>query len=324
MFGIYWNKAIQIGRKKQDLHSQHLSNAILGVICNGTTRLSDKETNLKAEFQNLIHPKKEHNHRFGTVNYLHPQNNLLANQGKGISHSISHRDSLVIKRSVAIEHPLLKSNFDTEDYSSGKIMLACTEEIQAQTPFLHTNALRDATYSMVSEGDIKKVNLLIRLTGFVDWLDANNPELLNSDNHVDAEYLFFWLVKCIQDNNGDVLSGLNKGLSMLNKYNVGGNCNILFSDGVGIYAYSNTSKNATNVRKISYKINRNVHNICSYVIKNCTETPGLDWTDVKEHNLYYFPTHGAIQVYANIDTNQYSDTKFKSGVNWACLSLLSC
>jgi hypothetical protein len=314
-------QAMHIGQKKFRLSTSYPVSSLMAVICNGTTHLTDKETNLGEEFHHLLYNKHESHEKYGIVSYQ--QAKSQANQPDEIIQSRQSYNRMV-KKSGNIDHHLTKSGFATEDFLNGKVLLACTQDSQTQTPYVFTDPLRDISYCMVADGVVGNSGLFMRLPGFIEWLDANCSEFLSSVNHDDAEYLFLWLIKCIQNCNHDVLAGLNKGLSMLNKYNIGGHFQLLFSNGAGLYAFSIMGGEAECQRKIAFKISRNIHNICSYTIRTCTETPGMGWTDIKEHNLYFFPTQGAMQVYANIDTNQYADSRFKTGLNWVCLSLLSC
>ncbi len=321
MFSSNWFRTMNFGRSNNKVNT-HLNCSILAVAFNGTTRLSDKTTNVYDDLQMLYNSKNHSYDEYGIISYI---DDISANPYRL---TISESDTYALESKDnyhSIKNRLASfQDFKQDEILNGKVILACTKRTASLSPYTFTDPLRNVTYTMVTDGEVEKNNLLLRLSGFVEWLDNNSPETLSSNTQDDIEYLFLWLVKSILQCNGDVLTGLHKGLSMLSKNNIGGHYNILFSDGNGVFAFSNNIKNSNVGNKLTYKISRNVHNIYCYVVKNCKETPELGWTDLKEHNLYYFPTHGAMQVYANIDTNQYSDTKFKAGVNWVCLSLLSC
>ena len=152
-----------------------------------------------------------------------------------------------------------------------------------------------------------------------------NPEYINSTDHTGGEYLFLWLVKIIKDHQGTVLSGLYKGLYALRLLSHQDNqINLFFSDGTGVFAYTNNIDPYGAVKHVmAYKISRTVDNICSYQIRSCKANPGIEWTVLKEHSLYYFPTQGAMQVFINIDCAQYADVHFRPVQNWACFSILA-
>ena len=308
MFTGKWLKAFNTGNRTDKVLINNTS-SLLAVIKNNLNQVSDSDNKLDEELSKLVSNRNEYYNKCRVVSYSN-KNQVLVYPIDTITKSLHQK-----AQDIGLNKEILQSS---------KITIACTTKSNSRTPFTFIDSLRDCTYSMISDGKVNKTNLLMRLTGFVEWLEQNRPETLSVDDIDDANYLFLWLVRNIQKCNGDVFSGLQKGLAMLNKSNVGGQFNLLFSDGNGVYAYTNINKVNEGDNKIAFNISRNVHNICSYSIKNCSEAPGLDWTIIKEHNLYYFPLQGAMQVYANIDNYQHPDTKFKTGVNWVCLSLISC
>jgi hypothetical protein len=306
-----WFKSKYFDNTKQK--SQVKSNcSTLAIIRNNVTQLADNENTPKEELKTLANQMDDLHNSLRIVSYL--DNNTVK------TFNSENKESSTLKQHII---HIAETGIETEMLTSGRILLANTVNSSIQAPYTFIDALRDCTFSMIIDGKVDQTSMLMRLSGFVEWLEINRADALKSENMDEMNYLFCWLIKSIQNCNGDVFAGLHKGLSMLNKNNVSGQFNFLFSDGNGVYAYTNINKDSKSVKKLFYKISRTVHNIGSYVVKNSSDSPGTGWNIVKEHNLYYFPTQGAMQVYSNIDSNQY-DTKFKAGVNWVCLSLLSC
>lgn len=321
MFSHKLVKALNLGKRNMKNEPRE-SSSILAIISNGKNQLFEKHANIKEELLHLINISGEHYDRYDVLCYQNDNKVIKLPIADGDKHINPVNTEACKPTKVSTDESM--SDLECEDNSMFKTIMASASDYSTQPLYTFIDKLRDVTYSMIIEGEVPKSTSLLRLSGFVDWLDINNSETLDSTENSDKKYIFLWLVKCIQGCNGDVVSGMNRGLSVLGKNNIGGHFNVIFSDGKSVCAYSNQSSESFLSKKLIYRISRNVQNICSYTIKSSHETPGLGWSDIKTHNLYCFPSQGAMQVYANIDTNQYSDNKFRTGVNWVCLSLLSC
>jgi len=191
----------------------------------------------------------------------------------------------------------------------------------------YVNGVADTTdYSFAHHGTVDKWGMYHE-ANFQNWLSNydiqnilnGNPTYYSVEesvnNYIDSDYLFLWLVMYIENNNGDVKLGLVEGLSALTAKNISGQINILFSDGTGVYAYSNNS-DATH--KMSYKSQQSIyHYIRSY---NAVES---NWTQLDSHNLYYFPTQGQMEITYNADNCVPASFALKQGLNWISFPVLN-
>lgn len=128
------------------------------------------------------------------------------------------------------------------------------------------------------------------------------------NNYVDSNYLFLWLVKHIEDNNGDVKCGLVSGLTALATNYISGQKSIIFSDGTGVYAYSNNN-DATH--RMSYKSQQSVY----HYVRSYTTVPS-GWNPLELHHLYYFPAQGQMDITYNADNSVPASFALKQGLNW--------
>ena len=207
----------------------------------------------------------------------------------------------------------------------GHVRLRSDGPLGAFAPFVYrhidyVNGVPDTTdYSFSHHGTVNKWSLY-NIPSFQSWLsnyDIQNIldgsptyySLADSvNNYVDSDYLFLWLVKYIEDNAGDVKRGLVEGLTALTTNNIDGQKNILFSDGTGVYAYSN---NIDAIHKMSYK---SLQSIYHYI--RSSGTVESDWTSLSTHNLYYFPTQGQMEITYNADNCVTASFALKQGLNW--------
>ncbi|OQB32185.1 MAG: flagellar basal body rod modification protein [Bacteroidetes bacterium ADurb.Bin174] len=184
----------------------------------------------------------------------------------------------------------------------------------------YVNGVPDTTdYSFVHHGTVDK-NSMYDIQSFQNWLsDYDIQNALNGhptyysiedslDIYVDSDYLFLWLVKFIEENDGDVRSGLVEGLTALKNNNINGQVNIIFSDGTGVYAYSNHNDTA---HRMSYKSQQTIYH---YVRSYTTVPPG--WNSLELHHLYYFPTQGQMDITYNADESVPASFALKQGLNW--------
>ncbi len=112
--------------------------------------------------------------------------------------------------------------------------------------------LEGSSYSLAHNGGVSKTVLLDLLTENGEdpyWLNSNPPQTYGYgpwneegwDYVVDSELMFLWIMKNIDENEGNALSGLHLALQQLESVSPGGKKNILFSDGNRLYAYRSTS-----------------------------------------------------------------------------------
>jgi hypothetical protein len=213
----------------------------------------------------------------------------------------------------------------------GHVRLRSDGPIGAFAPFVYrhigyVNGVPDTTdYSFAHHGTVDKWGMY-NIPSFQNWLSnydiqnilAGNPTYYSVyesvDDYVDSDYLFLWLVKHIEDNGGDVKLGLVEGLTALTTNNIDGQKNILFSDGSGVYAYSNHINDA---HRMSYK---SLQSIYHYI--RSSGTVESDWTSLPIHNLYYFPTQGQMDITFNADNCVPASFALKQGLNWISFPVL--
>jgi hypothetical protein len=332
MIGGNWIKSLSLNTNAHNKHFKH-DCAMTAVVCNCTTLLHQEESAVDEETRWLISTAKDHPDGYGCLYYHDKDYKKHSHQILNTNPNAENPDYLnhLIKSTKSLSHHLPFDSFIAKaKQSAAKILLAYTvkrhqtDNKHAPEPLLFHDPARHVTYSMLHHGSLDKDDLLMRLPGFVDWLNIHRHDMLDKELFDDSEFLFMWLIKNINAYEGDVNNGLQNALSIINKNGISGQLNILFSDGSGVYAFTNQNKSDSGLNiDISYKINRNVKNICSYVIRSSKTNPGLGWISLKERSLYYFPSYGAMLVFMDIDKAQNSELKFKPGYNWVTFSLMT-
>jgi hypothetical protein len=299
------------------------------VICVGKTKLSDKECCLKDEINWLQKSKPS-----GLENYravlCHPAEDNISNDDfpiTAVPPIIVNNQSIQFGNTTSQFIP--DSIIQPGQMNNSKIFMACSvnnnrkSSFQVAPPYVYHDKCNNIYYSMLIDNEPDNDNLFFRLSGFVDWLGLYKPELLFSKESKVSEYLFYWLIKNIEETDNDVLNGIYKGLNTISNQTIGGPFNLLFSDGSGVYAYSAKSDLAKPGKTISFRINRNEHNIYSYIIRNSEEHEDIDWIHLKANSLYYFPTRGALQNYIKIDAPSHAEIKLRKCMYWTCLSMMT-
>ncbi len=334
MFSGNWIRNIPLGKMLSNSKHHKQDCSISAIACNGTTILQDSDSGFAEEITWLLTSGREYADGYGAV-YYHDSDydkhhyQLLCQPANPDKVKVSNH---ILKTNANITNHSSFEGF-TEDAKkkSGKVLMAYTKKQhgkikpESNAPYHYTDDSSKVTYSMIHHGTLDKDMLLLRLPGFVDWLNANRKEMLNKELFSDSEYLFMWFIKNIYACQGDVLSALQKALTILNNNAIQGQINIVFSDGTGIYAYTNeNNSHSENSINIAYKISRTIQNICSYKVRSGKSNPGLGWTTLKEHSLYFFPTQGAMLVYIDIDKVKEAELKFQPGYNWVTFSLMVC
>jgi len=202
----------------------------------------------------------------------------------------------------------------------------------AYAPYVYRYVSQNDTidYSFAHHGSIDKIEMMEHLTDFDVWLQVYYPGMHdNPDDHVDSEYIFMWIIKNVIDNNGDVKTGMMNALREIRytpHINSDAGINIFFSDGKGVYAYTNHFDTEGDVRHcMSYKENVVSSILYSYLVRSWNQVP-TGWTSMQYNtgDLIYFPTTGKRQIYKHIDedinvTNHFT---LKSGINWIGFPIL--
>jgi hypothetical protein len=319
------------GVKKRLIHSfAARKRQMTAVICSGKAKLSDKECCLKDEINWLEKNKSGgfESYRAILVNstvYEKGEDNLSRVADPPII-TLSNLDSCVEPPSKQIDD--ISGNHisqlqNSQIYMAYSVNRTLEKKAKVNPPYTFHERNSNVYYSMLIDTESDDLNLLFRLSGFVEWLGLYKPELLFSQETNASEYLFYWLIQNIMETGGDLLNGLYKGLNTLSNHKIGGLFNLFFSDGTGVYAYSAKEECHNCIKTISFRINRDEHNIFSYVLRNSEDPDELDWIHLKANSLYYFPTRGALQNYLNINTPIRSEVKLKKCMYWNCLSLMS-
>lgn len=190
----------------------------------------------------------------------------------------------------------------------------------------YVNGVLDTTdYSFAHHGTVNKGQMYV-IQSFQNWLSDydfqnalnGNPTYYSIEDslsiYVDSDYLFLWLVKFIEENDGDVKSGLVEGLTALKTNYINGQVNIIFSDVTGVYAYSN---NSDSTHKMSYKSQQSTY----HYVRSYNQVEG-GWTQIDVGNLYYFPTQGQIEITYNADHSVPASFAIKQGLNWISFPVL--
>lgn len=329
-----WLNKLPLAKKLSKSNALKQDCTVTGIVCSGITLLRSPESGFKDELAWLIHNCREHTDGYGAV-YYHETDydkhhyQLLGRlphpEANHPTHHIIRQDSGNSQRAKLDAFAALACQ------KSGKVMMAYTRKIHhdndlaTSAPYTFTDISSQITYSMIHHGSVDKDQLLLRLPGYVEWLRTFHPQMLDKENFDDSHYLFMWLVRNICAHKGDVVSGLQQALIVIHNNALPGQINILFSDGTGIYAYTNDNSNhASSGIRMAYKISRNVHNICSYKVRSSKAQHQPDWTTLKEHSLYFFPTQGAMLVYVDIDIITTPVRKVQPSYQWAAFSLMAC
>jgi hypothetical protein len=196
------------------------------------------------------------------------------------------------------------------------------------------NGVPDTTdYSFTHHGGVSK-SAMVNVTKFYTWLENYDIQnIMNGvptyysveecrDDYVDSDYLFLWLVMHIEECDNNVRDGLVAGLSALVTHNISGHKNIFFSDGNGVYAYTNEMDYTQgNQHLMSFKANEGSLDLISYLIRSSNAIEA-GWTPFEAHNLYYFPTQGQMEVTYNADISVPVRFELKQGLNWVGFPVL--
>jgi len=296
------------------------TNTISALVCIGASKLADANNKLESEIL-----CKKNKHINSTVRYKAV---IYTDKNRAIQH-LSRDGEIIDLLHIKGDNPCIRSFNSTSELlhylklsqnQSDRILLSSYDQsLEASTicdKSLYTfyNSKRDVFYSMAFNGEISSLDSLIRQNGFVEWISKNKPELLYDKNCDVSEFLFFWLIKCIVTNDIDTLDGLRTGMSSLLNQSFKGHYNLLFADGTGVYAFSYNLGNNSDYCALSYKINRDEFNILSYQISSNKHDD--NYIVMKENNVYYFPSRGALQRYVNLSPMKQQYTKVDQCLNY--------
>ncbi len=159
-----------------------------------------------------------------------------------------------------------------------------------------------------------------------DWQDST----VFSDNVIDSELYFFWLMKNILDADGDVLQGLNNALSnpMFQIITDDNNLNFTFSDGSAIWAFRDPRSSDSgdpNYRHTLFWIDNDdfafnaagVDYFYHYKAVMSQPVPTTDWIALNENELVYLPRTGDVVVFPDFSiTNTVEVKSLEKSWNW--------
>lgn len=208
-------------------------------------------------------------------------------------------------------------------FLAGSLIKTDDFDLFEHTPYTYFDRDRNLHYTMLMDCEPDVADLFFHLPGFVDWLGKHRPELLFNRDARPSEYLFYWLIMNILEPGTELPDGLYRGLAIISDHNLGGLFNLLFTDGTGVYAFSGKAGFVPGNKTIAFRINRDEHNIYSYVLRNTEDHQDVDWIHLKANSLYYFPTHGTLQIFPHFNPQQQSESAQKHSLNSSYLSNLS-
>lgn len=246
------------------------------------------------------------------------------------------------RRSGALNHPsngtiyrrfILASQINQGRIFMGHVRKRSSGPLGAYAPFTYRRIDNSGTapdttdysfshHGTVGQADIKK---MLRVPSFQIWLwwhdfynalNGNPSTYADSSaiaNYVDSDYLFLWLIKHIEENSWNVKNGMVSGLTGLESFSIDGQKSILFSDGTGVYAYTNDTDN---FHKMSY-----FEDSTSYKVRS-TNNIVSGWTQLGLHHLYYFPAQGEKEIVYNADGCEVASFAIKAGLNWVCFPVI--
>jgi hypothetical protein len=208
-------------------------------------------------------------------------------------------------------------------FLAGSLDSSSEPNLPRHPPYSYLDAARNIHYSMLIDCEPEVGDLFFQLPGFVDWLGKNKPDLLFSRSAQASEFLFYWLLSNILEPGTDLQNGLFRGIEIISNHNLGGLFNLLFSDGTGIYAFSGKGSGVSAGKTICFRINRDEHNIFSYILRNTEDHQDLDWIHLQTNCLYYFPTHGTLQIFSHFKAQPQAETDPAKNLSSGYLSNLS-
>lgn len=317
--------------------------AMMAVVCQNTTTLATPGVDFGAgnsgESGWLYQQGNNNPHGHGMVYYHRAgfggHNNKLLQYIPPIDTFANGSSNHIYRKAGSLGHilnlPIYQRFIGSAKSNQGKIFMGHVRyrsdgPLGAYAPFVYRHIHieegqpADTTdFSFAHHGTVDKQAMYDNF-GFRYWLAeydyknllAGNPTYYSIadslDNYVDSDYLFLWLVKHIEDSGGVVKSGLVNGITALRSYSISGRKNFLFSDGSGVYAYTDSDVLS---HKMSYKSVQTVyHYIRSY---DDIET---GWTAIDPHHLYHFPTQGSREITYYADNGVPLIVDLKRGLNW--------
>ena len=202
-----------------------------------------------------------------------------------------------------------------------------------------------ATYTFAHNGTINDKVGLKNIIG-VDWINDHGGLQTfghgawedNLDYVVDSELYFFWIMKNVEESNGDILQGIHQALSSTSFTNIINHSteslNFLFSNGEAIWGYRKAQNNESNNVDLQHTLYycdsdyENAQQGLSFHLKTITSQETLSqnfgaWVNIPNGTLVYLPRIGDIEVYDNFIYQDMAETKtLHSSWNWVGFPVL--
>ncbi|KQC08369.1 MAG: hypothetical protein APR54_04710 [Candidatus Cloacimonas sp. SDB] len=199
-------------------------------------------------------------------------------------------------------------------------------DIDDPHPFIFNQNDIDFTFAHNGTVDKDDVRDLIEDADDVlpeEWLETHPPDTHGNgdwheqevwDDHViDSEIYFLWLMLNIHLENFNILEGMRAALSQMDPLSTGENRNFVFSDGVDIYAYRNSSDND---HDLEYKWNEGDAYWIVMSDLNDLATPGDPQNIPDDGLLYLSPTGKSVMFHGFSYPNMHHCRTLHEGCNW--------
>ena len=186
-----------------------------------------------------------------------------------------------------------------------------TENYPNPHPFIYPFSVgwSDKQFSFIHNGSVDKDRLRTFLTD--GWLNDHQPNTHNEedwngdgwDDIVDSELYFFWIMKNIEEVDGDILLGLYRALHALENDYVTNeqNKNFIFSDGVDLYAYRSTGDDT---HPLKYCTGENEipehpqnHKAVMSTVPGGFPINAQEWVEMNNKELVFLPADGDVVVF---------------------------
>lgn len=213
---------------------------------------------------------------------------------------------------------------------------AATQHMPDPHPFIMNFEGKD--FSFIHNGAVN-VSTLTTLVG-QEYLDEHPLHPYNG-NIIDSELYFYWIMKNIEEQNGDIQRGIKNALRSLTNNTSHSALNFVLSDGIDLYAYRYKTDGAP-LHKLAYfydiEAERNNHYYCGVMSIFPDQYP--DWTDgidtpdnvqahlIENDELVYISATGNIVRLPNFGSsyiamdNYRQKRDFHKGYNWKGFPIL--
>jgi len=292
------------------------------IVYKGASSELQEESYLNEEI-NEMH-RKDNGHLFKVIIYQMQEKDDVNDQSPKESASKLVTDSQLAQNKVQILTDIsnVMSALQEKQEVSEKIVLAYSaldylkDEYRKYPPYLFKDNSTDTSYSMLIDNEVIDVRSLLNSSKLLNWLKQHTPSIFSKGNISNSEVLFYWFVYNIQANGNDSVIGLYNALTILNNQKIGGQFNLLFSDGVSVFAFSKRDVGLYRQETIVYKLIRTEQNNFSYILRSFRKPDDFDWINIKPNSLYYFPVQYSKMNYIDLDNRNNADILVNKCMSW--------